>query len=540
MLLKEHDKFADSIMYNELVQEHLARSAAGQSFESSPLDVEKFLNLEGSFYSTDFLVQLIQFDHLSYKATSNMELLWTEEEMKTQEWMQPSLDKKGGLYWFSANVSYRNKVAPAVVGSRKIVDWNNMSNLGQIIIAFPVTTLERLIGNMNLDAKGTIQIIDHSGRILFSTNQDQIGKWADKQLMADSRLHQQHITNRKIDGEIKYIVHSVSEYSGWTAAAFLDEGEVNKDLKELRYLNMILVLAGVFGAILLTIFFSHTITRPLRFLTRQLTKIRTGIPIQYRREMKNKEVSILFESFNDMLTNLNLTVQELADKKISEKQAQLIAMKAQFRPHFLYNTLNTIYWTLMKDGQGKTAEMVLTMSDLLRYSIQPGAELVTLHEDLKQLERFIELQKLRFGSKLEFEAQIEAELFHRPVMRLLLQPLVENAISHGLETQKKKSWRILIKGVKEDEQYMRISIEDNGIGVSQEQIKDILQNEDRHKNLELHSGVGLPNLISRLKLTYGEQHRFDMSTSELGGLKVSIRLPLIWGGEQKYEYCNRR
>lgn len=279
------------------------------------------------------------------------------------------------------------------------------------------------------------------------------------------------------------------------------------------------------AALLFTFFFSWTLSKPLRNLATKLSNVERGTTLPFVKTTMNKEMAILYSSYNSMLQNLDHTIADLSSKQISEKQAQIVALKAQFRPHFLYNTLNTIYWSLANKHMREESQMVIALSDLLRYSIDRGSEFVTVDEDLQQLERFIYLQKLRYEDKLQVDLHVNPEVMNRQLMKLTLQPLVENAITHGLEPTLREVWLIRIRAYSEGNSLV-LTVEDNGEGMSEARMEEALISGEVNPEKLLHTGIGLSNLNHRIELIYGYGFGLHLSTSELGGLLVKVTVPL--------------
>ncbi len=524
MRMKEYDQIVTTMMFHPTLQEYLTQIAAQSSAKPPFYEIERFLKGQAISFSDQNLFHVTSTDGQTYTTPSNLVLPRTLDEMKSRLGIDTG-KKKGGPFWFGTDVTAQGKTTHAIMNLRDIKNLNTLQYIGEIALVFPVRNLELLLDDFNLGESGKVQIIDQFERIVYATDFDKIGQVADDSLIREIRAHKQHMNKLALDQVSKYVVHAVSPYSGWTIVAYVDEADANRDLNKIKWINLLLMIAGIGAAILLTVFFSHTITRPLRILTKRLGKLDSGVAIPERGGMMNKDMMILMESYNDMLRRLQTTVQELADRQNSEKEAILVALKAQFRPHFLYNTLNAIYVTSVLEKNDKVAHMIFTLSELLRYSIHPGMESVTLKEDIEQMQRFVELQKIRYGPKLRIEMSVDPDLLEHKVMKLLLQPLIENAIAHGLEPMKSKIWIIKVV-ISKQGQFMVFEIDDNGIGLSDQEIYDIMHNQAKDK-LDLHTGIGISNLRSRLFHQYGDHQSLTMGRSALGGLHVEIRIALI-------------
>lgn len=532
VMLLEYDKLSQMISFSPTIQQYLRHIENGKQTAQIPTEIGRFIADQSRYIGTDFLIHLMDLRGESYSGNTSLALYWrTQNEVRQMSWYPLVEKNKGRLLWLSGP-AWRNGMIPAVIGVRQLNNWSSLEKLGDLFIVFPVELLNRVIEEANPDRSRKIHVVDQLGHIVYSTNPKEIGQTVEQNLLEEFGRHNTNIIDWELKGTPTYISYSVSDYSGWTVAAYIDAAGAVKDLKKIQNSNLIIGIFGLIAALLLTVFFSWSVASPIRYLAAALDKIERGILTPYKGKMVNREVAILYDSFNSMIQHLNKTIKDLSDKQISEKQAQLVALKAQFRPHFLYNSLNTIYWTLLNEGQEKVAKMVLTLSDLLRYSIQPGSDLVTIKEDLDQLERFMVLQQARYGDKLQMSIYVEQQgILQYRIMKLLLQPLVENAITHGLESLKGRPWMISIK-IQRKEDTIQFIVEDNGKGMSEEEMEKVLSfrgDADEHKMM--HSGLGLANLHHRIGIFYGREYGIHLSSGTMGGLKVQITVPMIGGSK---------
>lgn len=223
----------------------------------------------------------------------------------------------------------------------------------------------------------------------------------------------------------------------------------------------------------------------------------------------NDEIAQLGKSFNDMITEINRLIEEVYVKQFLLQQAEFATLKAQVNPHFLYNTLQSINWMAkLKDFEG-VSTMVTALGKFLRYSINSQEDLVTIGQEIEQINNYLTIQKIRYGDKFEVSINIEENLKDYKVLKLMLQPIVENSIIHGIE-QKIGKGEIIIK-VYEKEEYLYFDVLDNGIGFGNSSAKG--------------EGIGINNVDRRVKIQYGEA--FGVSVSKKGEYTcVRIKIPL--------------
>ncbi|HZG74770.1 MAG TPA: sensor histidine kinase [Paenibacillus sp.] len=532
--LQEYDKATQLIAFSPTLQNYLLRANNGLPGTISELELTQFMSQQIRYIAVDSVLHVTNLAGDFYTSNTIISMLHrTEAEMAGAfPWFDRLERNKGRMIWVASS-AWRYGEFPAFIGARQVNDWERLEKLGNLFIVLPVDSLERLVGEINLGTSGKIVIVDPFGSIVYSSDEAEIGTSMNESLLTQLRDHPRSMFEWEVDGESVYVSHAHSEYSGWRVAAFIGADEAVADLRSIQRSITVIGAAGLLAAFLFTSIFAWTLARPIAILAKRLTRLEKGFVKPFGRVTGNRETAMLYDSYNQMIGKLDQTVKDLSEKQISEKQAQIVALKAQFRPHFLYNSLNTIYWTLMNEGQFKIAEMVLQLSDLLRYSIQPGSELVSVEDDIAQLHRFIAISRARYGDKLQTEVDVDPSMLKERIMKMLLQPLVENAFTHGLEQVKGRPWVIRVRGAREGAR-LHFTVEDNGIGMSAETIEEVMSQHARLEVGELmHSGIGLSNLRHRMGLTYGSDFSLRLGTGELGGLRVDIVVPSISGEPEK-------
>ncbi|TBL70314.1 cache domain-containing sensor histidine kinase [Paenibacillus thalictri] len=527
-MLGEYDRLALRIAYNPITQMNLKNMSEGAPLTVfSVSEMQKAITHEQGYLPNDLVVMV-----LDNGADSQTNRLQADEK----NWLSQLETEGGSMMWTSndriplTNQTVQTQMEHGVVGIRPVWDYYSTKTIGYIALVIPVAATERIIGSSSVKPSNKIQVIDQFGYVAYSTDRKEFGNKIESAFLPDIRQRDSsggNIIQRQIDGKSVYISSYTSPYSQWTVVTYMNIAEVVEDLNKMQSSILFIGALGIAASFCLIYFFSWSLCLPIRNLAFRLTGIKRGKLTPYVGRMNNREVAVLYESFNEMIRDLEETITKLSYKQVRENQARLIALKAQFRPHFLYNSLNIIYFYAMNEKQHNVAKMIITLSELLRYSIQPGNEFVALKEDLAQLDRFVELQRYRYEEKLHMEMKVQDEVLNVPVMKLLLQPIVENAFTHGLESVKGRPWIIQIHIAREGSM-LHFVIEDNGSGMSKEQMEQALEfRVPLEVDNTMHSGVGLPNLQHRIKLIYGETYGLQLCRSHLGGLKVELLIPVF-------------
>ncbi|MEK3739832.1 two-component sensor histidine kinase [Paenibacillus odorifer] len=332
------------------------------------------------------------------------------------------------------------------------------------------------------------------------------------------------------DKEEKYLViYDISKKEGWKLIKPIPYKEIYEAATTTRKLNYFIGLLFLIVSVILVSFISNKITSPLKNLSLQMKRFSTG-SFDAEAQVEGKdEIAYLSRHFNKMVEKTNELINERYKMKIVEKNAVLKALEAEINPHFLYNALQAISTKALKNNNDDIVDMVDNLAMTLRYCIS-GKDVVHAREELKHIERYLALQKARFGNRMQVAYQWEDHLLELEIPKLSIQTLVENCIKHALE---KVSTTIAITiEAHVTPSHTVISVTDDGPGFSRERLEQVrnslqIQWEDQGGENAAESdteSIGLKNLNTRLKLLYGEAAGLAI-TSDAGGTKMDMRLP---------------
>lgn len=293
--------------------------------------------------------------------------------------------------------------------------------------------------------------------------------------------------------------------------------------------NLMQVRKYVFGvaailslvAVIAAVYISRIVYRPVRKLMVAMQEVSAGEMATRAEVVSNDEIGLAAKEFNRMLDRIEELIKQLIAEEKKKKDAELEALQYQITPHFMYNTLNSIRCYSLIHGQKEIATVIEDFVELLQTCIRKKGAFLTVAEEVQILENYIHLQEFRNGEAYQTEYKIEREAEQCKIPRLLLQPLVENAIIHGLDIKKQKK-RLLIEAYTSGSRLYLI-VKDNGRGMSEEQIKELLQK--KKKKTKGLTAVGIPNIQDRLKLYYGQQAKLSLESKEEGTTAI-IYLPV--------------
>lgn len=280
----------------------------------------------------------------------------------------------------------------------------------------------------------------------------------------------------------------------------------------------------------LTILMSGVISKPLRRLYDSMIEFKNGDFSQRLQVKGSEEIAELTEGFNQMVEDIKKLIDKNYVMVLRERQSELDALQAQINPHFLYNTLDSLYWEAFDSEQFALSEDILAFSKLFRLVLNHGEGETPLSSEVELVSHYLHIQKRRFGKKLGYDIAMEEDILDTVIPKLIIQPFVENAIVHGLERQSEAGY-ISVKGYKEGG-LLVVQVKDNGVGMSEEQVREILSSQSEPQYSSQRIGrYAIKNVNERLSLKYNDAFRLEITSQPGEGTLVTIEIPFMEGYE---------
>lgn len=374
----------------------------------------------------------------------------------------------------------------------------------------------------------TILLLDADGRLITS-NEDTISQETAAMLAGRSK---DQVASIGKDSFI--VVKQRSSVTGWTLLILTPVNVITKGISVLRTTIVVSAILGTLLFTVLSFFLSTLITRPVFKLIKAMRSTRLGILRPTEKASSTMEIQELNYSYNKMVDNINELIQLVYEKELSRSHTELKALQAQINPHFLFNTLDVLYWSLLDKDEDQLAGYVVAMSDLFRYTITGQSEegWVKLSDELEHIGRYLFIMKMRFEDRLEWEIEGSPEAQDVELPRLLLQPLVENAVLHGVESRIEPG-RVKLTVTREGGRVV-ITVEDDGMGMDEEKLSSLMEGLDNGQvTSSKDSGVGIANVRRRLQLFFSgmdEQGAIMRIDSQKGqGTRIHIEIPVRGG-----------
>lgn len=290
------------------------------------------------------------------------------------------------------------------------------------------------------------------------------------------------------------------------------------------YGNILVIIAMLFAAVIMCLIFciffgkiqKHYIIQPVFQIVDAFGDMEKGIFISIPYSERSDEIGILQKSFNTMNTRLDTLINQVYRADFEKKEAELRALTEQVNPHFLYNTLDSIHWKAIRNKDGEVAEQIMALADVYRYLLNKGKEFIRIKDEITFQERYLYLMKMRFGGRVTWEIQIDQNAEDVYIPKLIIQPLIENAIVHGIEPSS-LGGKVTLK-IQKKKDILIITVGDTGVGFG----KNISMKNDEVEDLE--GAFALKNIHNRLKIHYPGRYEYVIQSSESGGSCVVIRL----------------
>ena len=305
-------------------------------------------------------------------------------------------------------------------------------------------------------------------------------------------------------------------------------------LKQSLTTPVILLTVLLLGLCPVFLFLARVVTKPLKRLTEAMGKFQKGDFTQQIPVESNDELGVVADCFNDMVEDIKKLIDTNYVMALHEKESELNALQAQINPHFLYNTLDALYWRAMDSENEEIAEDILSLSNLFRMLLGQGKGMIPVENEENLIETYLHIQKMRFSKRFDYTIHIEDEIKNVLIPKLILQPFVENAVVHGFEnTDAKCTLAVLGHSIqKEKNAYIEFTISDTGRGMTKEQLADIWNIEESRRYASQRIGhYAINNVKERLELKYHEKYELTITSEEGKGTSVVVIIPIEERGE---------
>ena len=421
------------------------------------------------------------------------------------------------------NTLYQNKY-PWVVTIAKKEYSNLFSQQVFVAIDFKFSSIAKYIDKVSIGQRGYCYIVNSKGQIIYHPQQQMLFSGLKEENTFEISELSDGIHRKK---DNIYNISSLDSCN-WKIVGVSFNDEITQAVKSQVVVGLIFALLfSAFMSAVIYFLLSRTVTRPVRRLVASMQKFeKQAETFEYKADMSNvAEFQTLSTSFEHMVLMIQSLVEKVHNEEIVLRKTELKALQAQINPHFLYNTLDSIQWMCEQDNSKDAVKMVGALAKLFRISISHGNEFIAISDELKHAESYLIIQSYRYKNQFTYSFDVDKSVLDCMCNKITIQPFIENAIYHGLDRMVDEGEiKIIVERRGKD---IAIIVKDNGLGMTEEQCKAVLQ-----KGRSDSKGIGVKNVDDRLKIYFGEEYGITIDSELDVGTTVTIKIPKIEKGHE--------
>lgn len=518
----------DVLLVDKKINSTISQEPDKLDIPSQMLDMQDLSRYLRSFQNQDevFNVKLYVKDDFLYSSEKVNFLSF--QDAKNSDWYEDFVKYHKKVIWVkTTEQDYTTKPDDSeikrVSAVSAILDKSNYLNfLGFVRIDILEKNLSDILKKAS-STKNSVTYIQNSKNEIISSSSEKINNnWIlDSSDLENYSKNGMYYGTRDLGKEHVILACQELPNSDWTLVSITPFSEITAVGKELQNQMLLMFLLISTAAYILAYVISSSITKNISLLLKNIRLLKKGdfnIEITTK---SNDEIGELIENFNSMSARLKFLVDEQYRIGLEAKNAELLALQAQINPHFLYNTLDMINWSAINNNVPEISDTVQTLSRFYKLSLSKGSNIIPIRNEIEHVKMYMEIQNMRFENIFDFQVHIDEEVYQYTTIKIILQPIVENSVLHGILQKDDRSGLILITG-HVSEGVIILKVQDNGIGIKPEKLKTILTHKS---NTNGTHGYGIRNINERIKLFYGEQYGLEYNSVPGKGTTVIIRIP---------------
>ncbi|MDY5022039.1 MAG: sensor histidine kinase [Blautia sp.] len=443
-----------------------------------------------------------------------------------QSWFTSARDKMENLHFSQLHVqnifeNSNNRYYWVVSLSRGVeLSSNGKVSGGIFLVDMDFSGIQQLFAKVNSQEMGYVYLINSDGEIIYHPRQNLIFSNMIQENNLAASQYDDGVYRENFNGEERIVVAKTVGYTGWKIISVTPKKNFYQNYNRTRVMAMMIIILAILVLIFVNQFVAIRVSLPLKRLEDSLQ----GIGVENESEIYiggPPEIQHLGETIRSMVVQLRKLTDDIVREQQEKQKSELDALQSQINPHFLYNTLDSIMWMVEAEQYEDAISMVQALGRLFRISLSKGKNIITIGEELQHAKSYLSIQKYRYKNKFTSYFDVEEGIEKYKTIKLIIQPLVENAIYYGMEYMDGEGEiRIHAYTAGED---LFIDVEDNGPGMTEEQVSHLLTDDTRRRSRG--SGIGIRNVHQRIQLYFGVEYGLEISSEPDEGTRVRIHLP---------------
>ena len=454
--------------------------------------------------------------------------LKTELDVTKEEWFGNTLERTDNLHFTIPHVQYifdngENQYRWVITLTRAVeITHGTSTEQGILLIDIRYSSLQQILENITLGNQGYLYMVSSGGELIYHPKMQLIETGQMSENIATAVEYRDGNYRERYDGEWRDVSVKSVGYTGWKLLSVTPEKGLPLNNLKMRLFVVFVVAAFLLVLVLTNTFISSRITTPIQKLERSVNAIEAGDLDTEVYMGGSYEIRHLGRSIGDMAKRIKALMQDIVTEHESKRKSEFDTLQSQINPHFLYNTLDIIVWMIENEQKQEAVAVVTALARFFRISLSKGKSIITVRDEQEHVRNYLTIQQMRFKNKFTYHIDAKEDVMELVSLKLILQPLVENAIYHGMEFMDGDG-EIGVEVYRESEDlWFRIS--DNGLGMTAEQVESLLS-EKEHISSKRGSGIGVKNVNERIRLYFGEEYGLTIQSEPDDGTVISIHLP---------------
>lgn len=404
---------------------------------------------------------------------------------------------------------------------------NGSVSQGVLAIDMKYALIEQIFKNIDMRSSAYIYLTNKEGEIIYHPRQPLIFSGVSNENNFANAAYTEGVTTEHFQGTQRMVTVKTVGYTGWKIIAVNPDSGGEESISELRIYSMFFFLLSIFLVVLTNYVLSAHIVKPIKQLEKNVLQLEQGTSTAITADCDSSpEICHLSRAIDALVKQQEQLRTDILHEQESKRRSEMDALQAQIHPHFLYNTLDSIVWMIENERYDGATEMVTSLAKFFRLSLAKGKHIITVEQELEQVQSYLSIQKVRYRNRFEYSVVVEEAIKNCLTIKLIVQPLVENAILHGMAALDDEG-KIDIKAYEKDGQ-LYIDVSDNGLGMTEEESALLMQESLPGAALSTSGGggIGVANVNQRIRLYFGEDYGLRIFSTPDEGTLARIHLPV--------------
>ena len=456
--------------------------------------------------------------------------LKTDLDVTGESWFQETLKKTENMHFSLPHVQYVFDNAEGqyhwVVSVSRAVEITQGAYVSQGVLLLDIrySSLEQLLNSVTLGNKGYVYLVSNDGKLIYHPKNQLIDSGRVQENHQEAAALRDGMHEERFQGEKRFVTVKTVGYTGWKLVGITPAKGISFSGVKTRLFIVFVILLILFLLILINYYISSRITDPIHELEKSVGELEEGNLEAEISIRGSYEIQHLGRSITTMAQQIQVLMKDIVAEHESKRKSEFATLQSQINPHFLYNTLDIIVWMIENEQKSEAVKVVTALARFFRISLSRGKSIISVGDELEHVRNYLMIQHMRFKNKFSYQIEAEPDVLALTSLKLMLQPLVENAIYHGMEFMDGDG-EILIRAWKEKDELIFL-IEDNGLGLLKEQVERLFS-DTSHVPSRRGSGIGVRNVNERIKLYFGDMYGLTIDSEPDEGTRIYIRLPAV-------------